>query len=85
MPLRDDQVDKLPRDAQRVRRVLDYLELKQADLASLVGVDARTMRRYATGGSPVPATVALLLGILERRPSMRHELREIAREIKQDL
>lgn len=49
---------------KQYRAALDKLEMTQATFAELLGLDARTSRRYALGERAVPHAVAILLNML---------------------
>ncbi len=46
---------------KQFRSALTQLELSQVELARQIDVDARTVRRWASGEQPVPKVVAELL------------------------
>lgn len=48
------------------RTALERLGLTQIGAARFLGLDERTLRRYATGEKPVPRTVEMILRIAER-------------------
>jgi hypothetical protein len=54
---------------KQLRRLLEANELPQTVAARELGIDARTMRRYALGELPVPRVVelALLYVIAQRK------------------
>ena len=56
----------MPMDANAYRAQLARLDLSQGGAARLVGVDARTSRRWALGEVPVPGAVERLLWACER-------------------
>lgn len=49
---------------KQFRAAIEQLELSQVKAAALVGVDARTGRRWALGETTVPEAVAILLRLL---------------------
>jgi DNA-binding transcriptional regulator YiaG len=51
--------------SDRFNETLLTLGLTQAGFARVVGINARTVRRWASGSSPVPEMVATLLLALE--------------------
>ncbi len=56
------------RATPRLKDILDRLGLRQAELARLIDVSARTVSLWATGESPLPGPVAAYLGLLQRLP-----------------
>ncbi len=58
------------------RAALARLGLTQTGAASLIGVDARTTRRWASGATDIPLTVERLLWACERDPTLLGELLE---------
>jgi hypothetical protein len=53
---------------QNLRSALATLDMTQKELAALTGKNLRTASRWATGATPVPQTVAMLLqGLLDQR------------------
>jgi len=58
------------------RASLARLKLSQLGAADVLGVDGRTVRRWAAGDVGIPNAVRILLILFEREPS----LMEIARE-----
>ncbi len=61
-------------DATEYRAQIGRLELSQGAAARLVGVDARTSRRWALGEVPVPGAVVRLLWACERDPGLLEAL-----------
>ena len=41
-------------EADKLRALLDSLELSQREAAALAGINQRTMRRYCSGDQPIP-------------------------------
>lgn len=70
----------LTMDQREFREALDALGMSQVDFSRLIAADARTVRRYALGETPVPGAVALLLRMLLARP----ELKAVAWEVSND-
>lgn len=50
--------------ANQIRAALDHLGLTQVAAAGLFGVEARSVRRWVSGDSPVPDAVAVVLRLL---------------------
>ena len=63
-------------DANGYRAQLARLELSQGGAARLVGVDARTSRRWALGEVPVPSAVERLLWACEQFPALLEALQD---------
>ncbi len=63
-------------DATDYRDQIGRLGLTQGGAARLLGVDARTSRRWALGEVPVPGAVQRLLWVCERFPVVLEALRE---------
>jgi len=51
-------------NSQEYRNAIAALDLSQVRAAHLLGVDARTSRRWATGERPVPDTVVRFLRLV---------------------
>lgn len=66
----------MPMDKDEFRRVLDGLELSQAEFARIVDAGARTGRRWALGGS-IPGSVEVLLCLLRDRPELLSLVKDI--------
>lgn len=60
------------------RLALDGLGIANAEFGRLIGVDARTERRWALGEARVPGPVVLLIRLFEARP----ELLAVARKVE---
>jgi len=52
--------------AEALRATLERLGLSQIGAARFLDVDARTVRRWATGDAVIPRSVELLLLLVER-------------------
>ena len=52
--------------ADRLRAHLDALGISQNDAAWATGADLRTVRRWAAGGAPLPASVDTLLSVMRK-------------------
>jgi len=50
--------------ANQIRAALDHLGLTQVAVAQLFGVEARSVRRWVSGDSPVPDAVAVVLRLV---------------------
>ena len=50
--------------ANQIRAALDQLGLTQVAAAQLFGVEARSVRRWVSGNSPVPDAVAIVLRLV---------------------
>jgi transcriptional regulator with XRE-family HTH domain len=50
--------------ATQFRKILDRLGLSQLGLARLIGVDGRTVRRWALGERSAPEMVAIILRLM---------------------
>ena len=46
------------------RSALKKLAISQVKVASLLGIDQRTVRRYAAGDAEIPESVAIILRLL---------------------
>ena len=62
--------------AAEYRAALSRLGLTQGGAATLLGVDARTSRRWACGESDIPPPVQRLLWAIERDASLAEALRQ---------
>lgn len=65
-------------DYLEYRKALAALDLTQAEASSIVGSDARTGRRWATGETAIPGSVALLVRMWLDDPSSLEASRRIA-------
>ena len=63
-------------DLTEYRAAIARLGLTQGGAARLVGVDARTSRRWALGEVPVPGAVERLLWACEQFPAVLKALQE---------
>ena len=63
----------VPISPKQLRNVLQNLGLNQSELARMLDVDGRTVRRWIKGESPVPGPVCVALHSLERL----HDLRQL--------
>lgn len=54
---------------QSLRDVLDRLGIRQAELARLLDVSARTVSLWATGDTPLPGPVAAYLRLMQQLPT----------------
>lgn len=59
------------------RAALDVLEMSQTEFARMIGIEARTSRRYALGETPVPGAVSVLLRLLLARPELKDVLEDV--------
>ena len=48
-------------NTNQLREAITALATNQAELARMVGVNPRTMRRWIAGDSPIPRTAAILI------------------------
>lgn len=53
--------------ANQYRTALERLSLSQVGAARLFQVGERTSRRWASGETPIPVSVAIVLGMLARK------------------
>jgi len=49
---------------RQLRKHIDALGLSQPQFAALIGIDFRTVNRYARGALPIPRPVAILTELL---------------------
>jgi DNA-binding transcriptional regulator YiaG len=47
------------------RQALERLGLTQVGLSRLIGVEQRTARRWASGATPIPPSIAAMLRLIE--------------------
>jgi DNA-binding transcriptional regulator YiaG len=59
------------------REAIDKLSLSQSDVARLLNIDGRTVRRYAGGDAPVIGPVELMLRLLLERPTLLRAVQRI--------
>lgn len=57
-------------DEKEFRTALAALGMNQVEFAEFIGLDGRTVRRYALGETPVPRGTALLIKLLIKRPEL---------------
>lgn len=62
------------------REAIDKLSLSQSDVARLLNIDGRTVRRYAGGDAPVIGPVELMLRLLVARPALLRVVRRIGQD-----
>lgn len=62
--------------AAELQAALAKLDLSPAALAKVLGVDVRTARRWATGGKPIPDTVAAQVAAMLEAGGVPPELTE---------
>lgn len=62
--------------ATELQAALAKLDLSPAALAKVLGVDVRTARRWATGGKPIPDTVAAQVAAMLEAGGVPPELTE---------
>lgn len=63
--------------AAEFREALKEIQLSQAELGRLVGVDPRSGRRWALGEREIPGCVELVLCLLRERPELMSVLKDI--------
>jgi transcriptional regulator with XRE-family HTH domain len=51
--------------SKQLRAILDRLELSQQRAARLLGIDARTMRRYVLAEVSIPEPIAIIFRLLD--------------------
>ncbi|HEX9282352.1 MAG TPA: helix-turn-helix domain-containing protein [Gemmatimonadales bacterium] len=71
MPTRRRILAAMPMTAAQLRRTLTRLGLSQRQLALRLRVDVGTVNRWATGKTPIPETVRLLLDCWVRERAAR--------------
>ncbi|MDR6955212.1 hypothetical protein J2X65_004591 [Ancylobacter sp. 3268] len=68
-----------------MQAALATLDLSPAALAKLLGVDVRTARRWATGGKPIPDTVAAQVSAMVAAGGVPVELVEQRRKVEPEV
>ncbi len=61
-------------DAELVRRAIDSAGMTRAEFAALLEIDARTLRRWLSGDSPMPGAVRVMCRAIIRRPAILTQL-----------
>jgi len=62
---------KPPMTAEQLVAALDELEMEQLELARLLGVDGKTVRRWTAPGGEAPGYASLFVRLLIARPSLK--------------
>ena len=57
--------------AEDLVAALDELEIEQIELARLLGVDDKTVRRWTAPGSEAPGYASLVVRLLLERPELK--------------
>ncbi len=65
-----------PMSPKRLRSILKKLGLNQSELARLLDVDGRTVRRWIKGDNPVPGPARLAILAMVHRDDLRRILEE---------